>query len=300
MNAPLNWVIKHWRGGYSLAVSFWINLVALRLALFLLQEWLTPDDGADWSHRPWVFIAWAFFAHMVVFIWQAVGVLRSAEQHHRLTGSQASSWGAQLALVPALFLNGTYLLQAWQQAQPVAIEDNILEVMERERAKKYKLKIIPQLMAIELTGQIELGISKKLNAMIEQGFPARMLILESHGGNIYEARAIARVLRERNMNSHVSRLCSSACTAAYIGGTRRTMAADARIGFHQYAIEGRVSIVNVDPRKEQEKDRELFKAQGVSGDFLKKMFDAPSNDMWFPQSGELLEAGVAHEVLGES
>ncbi len=298
MSLVPNWVVRHWRGEFGLAFSFWVNVVALRLALYLAQEWLSPEKGQDWSERSLAFIAWAVFAHVLVFIWQAVGLIRSAENHFKLTGSQASSWGAQLALVPLLFLNASYLLQAWQQSRPTIIEEDISNMMERQREQNYTLKIVPGMRAIELTGLIELGISRKIAGMFEQGFPARLLILESQGGNIYEARALAKLLSERGMNTHVPATCSSACTAAFIGGTKRTMASGARLGFHQYAIEGKVAIINVDPREEQEKDKILFLRQGVEQEFVDRMFDQPSSSMWFPDPGELVEANVVHEVLG--
>jgi len=278
-------------------VSFWLNLVALRLVLFLVQEGLSPTKDQDWSAYSLSYLAWALFAHGIVLIWQIVGVLRAAEHHYKETGSLATSWGAQLALVPALFLSGTYVLQAWQQTQPLPDKESYLITMERERAGNYKMRIVPGILAVEFTGTIELGVTRKLRDILESGFPAKLILLDSVGGNIYEARGMAKLMQKYQLNTHIARNCTSACTSAFMGGVRRSMLENAKLGFHQYRMDSSYTILNVDPKKEQERDLAFFGAQGVSPGFLENIFDQPSTGMWFPTPDALLEANVVHTVI---
>ena len=240
---------------------------------------------------------WALFAHGIVLIWQMVGVLRAAERHQKETGSIASSWGAQLALVPLFFLSASYLLQAWQQIQPIPNEESFSVTMERERAAKYTMRIIPSIPAVEFDGTIELGVTKKLAGILKSGIPIKLILLDSIGGNIYEARGMAKLVQQHGLRTHVSGNCSSACTSVFMAGTKRTMTGSARIGFHQYRFDATYTIIAVDPKQEQQKDIAFFEKQGVSKEFLERVFDQPSSAMWFPSPEELLQANVVHQVI---
>lgn len=300
MKAIARYLLTHWQGKQGLFWSFWVNLVALRAALFALQEYLVPAEDTDWSAYGWQFMAWAVFAHGVVLVWQFVGVLRAAEYHQQETGSIASSWGAQLALVPLFFLACIYLLGAWQQIQPVPNNEHFSVTMEKERSGLYKMNIIPSFLAIDFNGSIELGVTKKLKGILESGVPIRLVILESNGGNIYEARGMAKLIESRELQTHVDGNCSSACTSVFMAGKKRTMSDKAKIGFHQYRVDANFSIIAADPQQEQARDLAFFKRRGLSDAFLAKVFDQPSSAMWFPEAAELLEAGVVHEVISSN
>lgn len=75
------------------------------------------------------------------------------------------------------------------------------------------------------------------------------------------------------------------------------MSDNAKIGFHQYRFDANYSIIAADPEKEQAKDLAFFRSRGVSDAFLEKVFEQPSNAMWFPEPFELLQAGVVQEIL---
>ncbi len=297
LKAIVRYCLTHWQGKQGLFWSFWINLIAIRAVLFSLQEYLEPAKGADWSRHDWQFMAWAIFAHGIVLIWQFVGVLRAAEHHQQETGSIASSWGAQLSLVPLFFLACIYLLGAWQQIQPVPNREHFSVTMEKERSGRYKMNIIPSFLAVDFNGSIELGVTKKLKGILESGVPIRLVILESSGGNIYEARGMAKLIERYELQTHVDTSCSSACTSVFLAGKKRTMSDNAKIGFHQYRFDANYSIIAADPEKEQAKDLAFFRSRGVSDAFLEKVFEQPSNAMWFPEPFELLQAGVVQEIL---
>jgi len=290
------YISAHWRGDQSLAWSFWVNLVAIRAAIIITQIVFTPaEQGGFHSIAPWVW-ALVLVLHGIVFVWQVVGVLRSAEVHLRDTGSQAGVWGAQIALVAFFWLTASYSLEALRLtlAPPVVLDH--LAKMDREHASKYALTVSNDRRVLSIVGSIELGITRNTEALVKKTPDLKLVILESDGGNVFEARGLARVFRENNLDTHVETSCSSACSLAFIGGKHRTITPRGRIGFHQYRFDSSISIIAADPAEEQQRDRELFSVNGVSEAFLEKMFQSRSAEMWFPNASELLEASVIQEV----
>jgi ATP-dependent protease ClpP protease subunit len=296
LNNPANYILAHWKGQQGLAWSFWVNFVALRVAITLVQIALEPAKTADYSAiAPLVWLLMLIF-HGIVFIWQAVGVLRSAESHLRDTGSQASVWGAQIALVAGFWLTASYGLQAWHTTLPLPQDNDFLARMDREHASKYELELSQDGSILRITGSIELGITRNTEALVKENPDLELVILESDGGNIFEGRGLARIFRENALNTHVTTICASACTLAFIGGKKRSMAPGAKIGFHQYRVDADYSVIAANPAEEQQRDRKLFADNRVSAAFLDRIFQSRANEMWFPTPQEMLGAGVIDEI----
>lgn len=292
----LEYLSDHWHGRQGFAWSFWINLVLLKLVILLGHNWLSPAEGTDYSDRRWLVIGTTILCDGLVFVWQVVGVLRASEAHIRVKGSMANVWGAQLGVLIAFWLTATHGFSAWQSTLPVPVEDNFAERMEREHASKYAIELAADRKSIVITGTIELGISKSFAAQLDQHSQVRTIVLNSAGGNIYEARGLSKLIRSRGLNTLVEVLCSSACTTAFIGGHHRSMSKTAQIGFHQYRIDADYTVYNANPEAEQERDRALYAQSKVTAWFLDRMFSSDSSQMWFPTAEELLEAGVVDEI----
>ena len=296
LKAATRYAKDHWQGDQGLAWSFWINLIALRTVLFIAQANALPAKGEDYSAFLPLILAFILIFHVLLFVWQAVGVLRPAEKHLADTGSQASVWGAQITLVAGVFLTFSAGLEAWQTTIPVSKEENHMVRMDREHASKYKLVLNPETKTVSIDGSIELGITRNLRNLLLNNPGTRLAIINSDGGNIYEARGLAKLFRDNAINTRVDKICTSACTTAFTGGKTRTMGPDAKFGFHQYRIDSAVRTINADPAAEQQKDMELFRKSGVSDAFVERMFLAPANDMWFPTSKELVQSGYIHQI----
>ena len=69
---------------------------------------------------------------------------------------------------------------------------------------------------------------------------AAVVALESDGGRLIAGLAIGTAIRERQLTTIVQDFarCASSCALAWLGGTRRYMAASARIGFHAAYLVG--------------------------------------------------------------
>lgn len=288
------YLVQHWQGRQGLFWSFWINLVAVRAVILLAQEAVEPAVDSDYSASTLLVILLAVFFHGVVFVWQIVGVLRAGEIYLRDTGSQAAYWGAQLGLLAAFWLTASYALDAWQMTLPVP-QNDILARLDAERSSRYTIRQ-QEGGVLAFAGSIELGVTRNLARILAEDNAIATITLHSDGGNVYEARGMARLIRESGLDTRVDILCSSACTAAFIGGKRRIIKRGARLGFHQYRVDADYAVWVADPEKEQERDRQLYAASKVAPWFLEKMFERQANEMWFPPLADLLRAGVVHEV----
>lgn len=86
---------------------------------------------------------------------------------------------------------------------------------------------------ITIAGDIELtdavALQRKTAALTKA-----LVVLRSSGGNAAAGISIGRYIRKKGFLTLVpaKASCASACALAWLGGTRRFMAADARIGFH--------------------------------------------------------------------
>lgn len=293
----LRYVTDHWRGQHGFAWSFWVNLVLLRVLIFATQEWLSPEEGHDFSDNRALIFALAVVFHGFVFVWQVVGVFRASGAHIRASGSMAPVWGSQLAIVAAVLWVISYSFGAWQMTLPVP---NLLKSqaeLDAERAAKYRIEPSTDGRSLTLAGSLELGITDHLRDQLKAYPDVDRIILSSTGGNIYEARGLANIIRQNNLNTLVIAECSSACTTVFIGGAKRQLAPGSKLGFHQYRIDADYAVLNADPLREQNRDRAAFLQSGVAVWFLDKMFNSDASEMWYPELPELIDANVVTEHL---
>ena len=290
---PIQYLRSHWAGEQGFAWSFWINLVALRLLISLGQGFLSPDDPVDLSEYRAPLMAIGFFMHVVVLVWQGVGVLRAGGAHIRALGSMANSWGSILGVLVAFWLAISDLWGVWIATLPISTETPFAERMEREHAARYALSVTGETLV--LTGEIDLGVTKAAGAVLADHPEVTKFLLNSPGGNIYEARGLAGLAAVRSLQTEVTDQCTSSCTVAFIGGITRKLGPDAQLGFHQYRIAADYAVLVVDPKSEEARDAELFRKAGVAEWFLKAMFQEHPGGMWYPDHDELRSAGVVTE-----
>ena len=105
-----------------------------------------------------------------------------------------------------------------------------------------------------------------------------------------EGFAIAEAIETRDLTTHATDDCESACTIAFIAGRERTLATGARLGFHS----GWSPVALYD---DDDADyNALLRRRGVARDFIRRADDVPSADMWYPTLDELKAAGVITAV----
>ncbi|MEP2027933.1 MAG: hypothetical protein ABJI96_04385 [Paracoccaceae bacterium] len=250
---------------------------------------LTPHAASSY---PLIALGLGFFLHGVVFVWQIVGVLRAGEAHIRALGSITDMWGAQLGILVAVWVVISDSWGLWLASYPVSPDERYVLDEDSDQDSLFTLMLAQNGKSVSFSGEIARGSTKAVAAFLMDYPNVERMVLSSQGGNIYEARGLARLARDHSLDTYVANVCSSACTLAFIGGTTRKMASDAKLGFHQYRVDAYYTVPFADPEAEEAKDRALFEHAGVAEWFLDRMFVTQADSMWFPSAGELLDANV--------
>ncbi len=275
-----------------LAQSFWINLVLLFLLFGILERFLFPPYIEGELAVTGGVIAYIIVVKLIVYPWQVVGVLRSCDLRFKSDTGRLWATAAQVALVVSLAATLIATIEIYQSLQGFKRNLMLEEAIPPEPL--YSLDLIKQNKLIHLRGPFEIGITNSVEDLIDQHPEITGIILDSEGGQIYEGRGLARLIRENKLQTFSLEKCLSACTTAFIAGTTRSLGTKARLGFHQYKTYSLIPSINV--RSEQAKDMAIFVKQGVSPEFLEKVFIRPPEEMWWPDIDELLSAGVVHQT----
>jgi len=272
-----------------LSHSFWLHLVLPRAAVLLVLIALGSLLAAP---VPLLYALLA--ADGAFFIWQFLRFQNSADDHLRSMGSMTPIWGGYLVLLFAGFASASLWWGAFLFAHPPEATELFTEQMDRLHAAEYELLMSDDQKTLTFSGTVTHGLSKRARVLLQENPQLEKVALNSPGGHIYEARGFAYMIRDHGLDTYVMDECSSACTLLFVAGVQRSLAPDARLGFHSYALEYGSALPNVDLQKEQEKDRLFFRDQGLSEVFLKRMFDEPSTELWYPSRAEAQQAGLIH------
>ena len=283
----MSYLHAHWLGKQTLFRSFWINFVALRLAI-----WAFPLSLFVSAPIPVTLAGMLAVADFAVFMWQVVGLVRSAENHMLSRGGMAPTWGVYVAIAVVVFGIATQWLGLFQMTLARPESDLFSTRMDRLHASKYELSVSQDGSAMMLSGTVELGVTRALASLLDENAGIRRIELDSAGGNIYEARGLASLLLPLRLHTHVESECSSACTIIYMAGEERTLGEDAKLGFHAYRLDTDIDMPHIDVEAEQEKDRQYFIARELSEAFLARIFERDNSAIWFPKRSELEAAGI--------
>ena len=107
----MNYIRRHWQGKLSLAVSFWINLVLINIAIQLigiLSSILPLDIHPKGAALAFLFLV--FFWFFLLCPWQFVGIWRACRHHMEVTGNKFSARLTQalVVLIVMVFLTDLY------------------------------------------------------------------------------------------------------------------------------------------------------------------------------------------------
>ncbi|GKX32508.1 MAG: hypothetical protein MnENMB40S_01260 [Rhizobiaceae bacterium MnEN-MB40S] len=279
--------LSYWRGERALGPSFWLFFVAPCVIVYAALAGVMTLH-----HVPFVVFVCLLVASLLIFATLSIGVIRAGEAHVAARGSLAPVWGSYVAIIVVLFIFGAQWLGLYQRTIWKPEEELFTTKMDRLHASTYDLSLSDDGRVLTLDGDVALGSTKIIRTLLSENSSVKALALNSKGGNIYEARGIARLVSEGHLDTRIDGECSSACTIIFISGANRTMGADAKLGFHQYRLDSTANIPNVDIAEEQSRDRAFFENQAIDPEFLKRIFNSPHNAIWYPERSELETAGV--------
>lgn len=292
----MSYIKKHWNGEYSLAISFWVNLVLLGFALrfidiLILQSAFQTDPV--FQARVW--IGYAFISLVLIYPWQVIGVWQSAENHIEKT--KKSGWATAAKVMVGLGVLSTFanVSQSWPTYQ--SMYD--LAFVKSEYSD-YNIKVVSNGTIIYFSGDLGFGAAADVKEIIEDKPNIEGIILDSLGGRVIEGRKLSKIILENDLDTYSIEGCYSACGTAFVSGKKRYLARGANLGFHQYNAGEFESSIPSDMTMEQEIDRSIYRQKGISENFLRRLFDTDKDDMWYPTIPELVEANVVHGVVKPS
>jgi hypothetical protein len=294
--------LAHWRGKLPLSQALWVNMVGLLIIISYAELFVLSELVSGSSRLVGVTLASLFVTRAIIFPWQLIGLFRAIETDYMEHKNILKTRALQAFAILSVLFTLAYSLEVIQAA---VYHKQQLEYHARPKTQvAYKLEVNldensgqPQLY---ISGDLEIGISNAVRAIIATQPNIKTVVLQSSGGQIYEGRGLARVFTEFGIDTYVYEECSSACATAYIGGKERYLGENGKLGFHQYKMDASAYsrfIPFYDLRVEQERDLALFKSRGIKQSFLDRMFDQPASQIWFPDSGTLRSVGVVHNMV---
>jgi hypothetical protein len=228
---------------------------------------------------------------LAVSVWQFVGIWRSAGKHRARGGRRFWAWAARFAVFTG-FLGFAWTLS--QQDLPKLKEFWCIAAGD-PCIGTHALHVLRGGTELELAGGITFGLTKEVTKLLEVNPKIQVIRLKGPGGRIGEAHELRRLIGERGLVTYVGSTCASACTIAFLGGSRRYLAPGARLGFHRGTFPG-ATIGELD--RENNADRRWLIGMGVPRWFADRAYSTPNDDIWWPTPHELWQAGVITDITG--
>ena len=245
--------------------------------------------------RIWLLVT--LFIFLLIFPWQITGLWRAAVRHIKGRKSLLSAWFAIVFAAVKIFLILLFMHKAELWSGTL---DRFYLVGNPYQEEEYYVNLSQVYEnTIHINGSLTTGVSRAFSSLLDKNPQVKTVILYSPGGLTSEGRKLYKIIDDNKLNTYVLKKCKSACTVAFIAGKERHISPKAELGFHQpsnpYLIERETSKQKL--LRHIRKDKILFGQKGVNEEFINKVNQFKSSDMWNPSHQELLEYGVIHEVI---
>lgn len=294
----IKFLVNYWQGKLPLQLSLWLIFIGLLILVSIVEPLLLNMLFPKPEQQMTATLISLFISRLVIFPWQLVGLFRATEKDYLSHGHAIKTRSIQALMFLSVVFTMIYSIELIQTANfnKQQIQNKIQEIEQIN----YTLEIQNNGQRLVIKGDIEIGITQAVESLIKKNPKLSSVLLESLGGQIYEGRGLSLLFSKKMLDTIVLLECSSACATAFIGGNVRYLGAKAKIGFHQYKQDmGKFpkAVPYHDLKAEQQRDLTLFKSRNISEEFLEKVFDKSANSIWFPNTEELLKAGVVHKMV---
>jgi hypothetical protein len=292
-----NFIARHWRGGYSLPVAYWLVGFLVSIASLVILKTLGPVLTTNLDYDPTRIFAelmLVWIAIVAVTTWQLVGIWRSATHYaaRRRRGGRNTFWGvlAKIAVVLGV-LNS--VVQFARAGTPQLSETFKMAFMGDPKMPAYFLRVMRDNSEIEITGGLKFGLTEDFEKTLREFPRIHVVHLNSVGGRIGEAAKLYHAIKDRGLITYVDAACLSACTLAYAAGRERWIAPTGQLGFHGPAFPG-FSAANLASAVTMQKG--LMVASGFDPAFVDRALAVPDTQIWQPTLQELTNARVVTAV----
>lgn len=288
-----NFLVKHWRGDYSLGFSYWVIGTLLTVIVVALTRAISSGSGMQelGARASGAFILTIYAVTVPLTLWQLVGIWRSAGKHRQRGGK--TFWAVLARIMVVLGL----LRAAGALATPgiALISEAARLVVGIDNTPPYQIRVLRDGTELELSGGMPFGTADALKKALDAAPAVHVVHLNSQGGRMGEAYQLYRTIRERNLITYTSAECVSACSVAFLAGRERYLGENGRLGFHSTSVGG--ELTGEVAKELNDRVRQTLLAHGVPGSFIDRALSTSPKDMWYPSKDELLEAKVIDSVV---
>lgn len=287
-----NYFVRHWRGDLGLGISYWLNGFLLNIAVlaivgaYVAYSKSATDDGIV---KSFVILNGIILLLFILSAWQYVGVWRSASKSPGRGGSRL--W-AVLAQTMVIFGVLRFVGEFSTEIAPVYSRYTEILFVE-EPAKTLTVSPIQGGAVIDFDGEIKIGAHSAFREALKAAPQATIVRLTSNGGWLSEADAIARDIRDRQLQTVITSHCASACSHLFLSGSRRWMTDGAQLGFHAPAS----SITKETDKSDIDKERRTLTALGMPEAMAEKAANTPHSSMWYPTGIEMRNAKLIDGLI---
>ncbi len=283
---------RHFRGEQPLAVSWWVNWVFLGHVVpgLLARAAIMFGDRESASLQDNAILLLAVLALSAVFWgWAVVGVVRSASRHAQRGGSSTVATIA-LALVALRGLT-TFFAAATPQGRGTLVEFVRL-AQNDDPLPLVSTSLMADDHVLMLEGSLGQGSARHVTRELARHHAIKTLRLHSNGGRLLEARAIARAVAQRGLDTYVTGRCESACTIVFLAGVQRALSDVGKLGFHRPSIGGADA-----PLMDAAPMLNAYREAGLSSSFIERVAGVASNTIWYPTPAELTDNGIVTRIV---
>ena len=162
----------------------------------------------------------------------------------------------------------------------------------RRPQERYRVDISFDRKTLVLEGVMANGMMSAMDQILTQSPRLETVVLDSPGGDIFEARQFANRIQQYNLNTKVLVECSASCLIPFMAGQARTMGAGAKLGFHRYGLDFKQLRPYLDLESERIKDKAFFESRSISGVFMQMYMSEDRRALWYPKRSFLYDSGV--------
>lgn len=287
-----NLIKEHWQGELTLGFAYWVIGVGvtllLSLLIFLVDKLLTILS-INANFLGGVLILLCGFV-LLITIWQLVGIWRSARYHTSRGGRVMWATAARLIVVIA----AVRAVVDFNQFGLGQLQEGFGLLAQGESLGTFELRILNQGKELELIGSLPFGTVDSVQAMLERYPDVEVIHLNSPGGRISEGVRLYQLIQQYNLNTYSPSECSSACTIAFMGGSKRYLGKRGILGFHSASLQ---SVDGNDVAQLNDEFKRIYRRHGVSESFIRQAVRVAGADIWYPGQLELLDARVVDELV---
>lgn len=287
-----NFLVKHWRGDYSLGFSYWVIGSLLTVIVVAITTAIGSSNGLrEFGPRASGTAILVFYGFVVTLtLWQLVGIWRSADKHSQRGGKAFWAGLAKVMVVLGLLrAAGDFTTQGI----PIMSEGAKLFV-GIDNTPPHQIRLLRDGAELELAGGMPFGTADAVKKSLDAAPAVHIIHLNSQGGRMNEAYQLYKTIKERNLSTYTSADCVSACSLAFLAGRERYLGESGRLGFHSTSI----GELSGEVAKElNDEVRQTLQTHGVPNSFIDRALSTSPKDMWYPSKDELLEAKVIDSVV---